>query len=295
MIPREVIQKIRKIEIHTNRVVTEQLAGQYHSIFKGKGLNFVDVRRYQFGDDIRDIDWKVSARMQGLYIKQYSEERELTVNLLVDVSGSGLFGSGDQSRSERMAEIASMLAFSAIKNNDKVGLILFSDHIEKYIPPKKGRKHVLNVISQILTFKPESRGTSIDTALKFLASVNKKSSVTFLISDFLDHSFDQSLKIANRKHDLIPIIVRDQFEEIFPDLGIVHLSDPETGETLMVDSSDPKLRKSYYDLVAREYNDLIGQLRKLKIDYIRIDLNDHFVNPIVSFFKKRASRKSHRG
>jgi len=291
MIQKEVIKKIKKIEIYTNRIVTEQLSGQYHSIFKGKGLNFLDVRQYQFGDDIRDIDWKVSAKMQNLYVKQYIEERELTVNLLIDVSGSGIFGTQDVSKSERMAEIASMIAFSAIKNNDKVGLILFSDKIEKYIPPKKGRKHVLNVISQILTYKPESNKTSINTALTFFASVNKKTSVAFMISDFFDENFEKSLKIVNKKHDFIPVIIRDNIEENIFDLGIVNFIDPETNEIFTVDTSDDVFRKNYNELMTTSTTNLLNTLKKLDMDYIKIDLNSSYTDSIVYFFKKRASRK----
>ncbi len=295
MIPKDVIKKIRKIEIFTNRIVTEQLAGQYHSIFKGKGLNFLDVRQYQFGDDIRDVDWKVSARMDGLYIKQYTEERELTVNLLVDISSSGIFGTKDSSRFERMAEIASMIAFSAIRNSDKVGLILFSDKIECYIPPKKGKKHVLNVISKILTYQPESKGTSIDNALQFFASVNKKTSVAFMISDFFDDSFQHSLKIVNRKHDFIPIIVRDNMEDSIPTMGIVHFQNPETGEIVVVDTSDSVFLKMVKMESEKNRESLFNTFKKLSMDHINIDLNSSFAEPIVSFFKKRAARKRRRG
>ncbi len=295
MIPKEIIKKIRKIEIHTNRVVTEQLAGQYHSVFKGKGLNFRDVRKYMPGDDIRDIDWKVTARMQEAYIREYTEERELTVNIIVDISGSGIFGTRDSSKFERMAEIASMFAFSAIKNNDKVGLILFSDKIEKYIPPKKGKKHVLNIISQILTFKPENNKTSIDNALKFFASVNKKSTVAFLISDFFDENdFDKSLKVSNRLHDIIPIIVRDPLEENMIQMGVVNFSDPETNEIISINTNDKSLIRQYNSYIESENKKLANKFKKLSIEYVKIDMSKPYIEPIVYFFKKRASKKRRR-
>jgi len=295
MIPKEIIKKIKKIEIHTNRVVTEQLAGQYHSVFKGKGLNFRDVRKYMPGDDIRDIDWKVSARMREPYIRQYTEERELTVNIIVDISNSGVFGSLDTSKFERMAEIASMFAFSAIKNSDKVGLILFSNKIEKYIPPKKGKKHVLNIISQILTFKPEDKGTSIDNALKFFASVNKKSTVAFLISDFFDESdFDKSLKVVNRLHDIIPIIIRDPLEENLMKMGIVNFQDPETNEVISINTSDKELIKNYNNYIKEENKNLAIKFKKLSIEYINIGMETSYIESIVHFFKKRASKKRRR-
>ena len=291
MIPKEIIKKIRKIEIYTSRVVTEQLAGQYHSIFKGKGLNFRDVRKYMPGDDIRDIDWKVTARMQEPYIREYTEERELTVNLLVDISASGIFGTQESSKFERMAEIASMLAFSAIKNNDKVGLILFSDKIEKYIPPKKGKKHVLNIISQILTFTPDKNKTSIDSALKFFASVNKKSTVAFLISDFFDKNFENSLKVANRQHDIIPIIVRDPLEENMIKMGVVNFKDPENDEIITVNTNDKSLITEYNKILKEENKKLADKFKKLSIEYIKIEMNKPYIDPIVYFFKKRASKK----
>jgi uncharacterized protein (DUF58 family) len=295
MIPKEIIKKIKKIEIYTNRVVTEQLAGQYHSIFKGKGLNFRDVRKYMPGDDIRDIDWKVTARMQEPYIREYTEERELTVNIIVDISSSGIFGTINSSKFERMAEIASMFAFSAIKNNDKVGLILFSDKIEKYIPPKKGKKHVLNIISQILTFKPENNKTSIDNALKFFASVNKKSTVAFLISDFFDENdFDKSLKVSNRLHDIIPIIVRDPLEENMIKMGIVNFLDPETNEIISINTNDRILINRYNSYIESENKKLANKFKKLSIEYIKIDMSKSYIESIVYFFKKRASKKRRR-
>lgn len=295
MIPKEIIKKIRKIEIYTNRVVTEQLAGQYHSIFKGKGLNFRDVRKYMPGDEIRDIDWKVTARMQEPYIREYTEERELTVNIIVDISNSGIFGTVDSSKFERMAEIASMFAFSAIKNNDKVGLILFSDKIEKYIPPKKGKKHVLNIISQILTFKPENNKTSIDNALKFFASVNKKSTVAFLISDFFDdNDFNKSLKVSNRLHDIIPIIVRDPIEEHMIPMGVVNFLDPETNDIFSINTNDKSLINKYNSHIQSENKKLANKFKKLSIEYVKIDMSKPYIEPIVYFFKKRASKKRRR-
>ena len=295
MIPKEIIKKIKKIEIYTNRVVTEQLAGQYQSAFKGKGLNFRDVRKYIPGDDIRDIDWKVTARTREPYIRQYTEERELTVNIVVDISNSGVFGSLDTSKFERMAEIASMFAFSAIKNNDKVGLILFSNKIEKYIPPKKGKKHVLNIISQILTFKPEEKGTSIDNALKFFASVNKKSTVAFLISDFFDETdYDKSLKVVNRLHDIIPVIIRDPLEENLIKMGVVNFLDPETDEIISINTNDKVLIRNYNAYVEAENKNLATKFKKLSIEAININMNTSYIESVVYFFKKRASKKRRR-
>src|SRR5262245_34188947 len=241
-IPRELLKKIRKIEIHTARLVNQQLAGHYQSVFKGRGMAFSEVRQYQAGDDVRFIDWNVSARMNEPYVKLFTEEREMTVVLLVDMSASGLFGSLSQSKREVAAEVAALVAFSAIKNNDRVGLIIFTDRVERFVPPKKGKKHVLRVITELLTYTPESRATDLRAGLDFLGRVAKRKRVAFLISDFLPGAgkdalgFEQALRVAVRRHDLVPITITDPLEEALPALGFVLLEDPETGELVEFDS-----------------------------------------------------------
>src|SRR5665213_2812390 len=245
MIPREILKKIRQIELRTNRIVTETLAGQYHSVFKGQGMNFDEVREYQPGDDVRAIDWNVTARMNHPFIKKFVEERELTLMLVVDVSGSGLFGSRDQSKRELAAEIASVLAFSAIRNNDKVGLILFSDQVELFIPPKKGRSHTLRLIREILFFEPKGRGTQPSLALDYLNHIVSRRSVVFFISDFQAEDFSRALTITSRRHDLIAIRIDDLREETLPNVGIITLEDAETGEQIEINTGDRQIRTRF--------------------------------------------------
>src|SRR6478735_7345905 len=264
MIPREILKKIRQIELRTNRLVTETLGGQYHSVFKGQGMNFEEVREYQPGDEVRAIDWNVTARMNHPFIKKFVEERELTLMLIVDVSGSGLFGSRDQSKRELAAEIASVLAFSAIRNNDKVGLILFSDEVEKFIPPRKGRRHVLRVIREVLFYEPKRRGTDLNEALEFLLRVTRHRAITVVISDFIGspavatpgrrtklrpqmmllESLAQAsfamLRQANRRHDLVAVQIADRFEMELPALGRLVLNDAETGEVVEINTGDTR-------------------------------------------------------
>ena len=245
MIPKDLLKKVKHIHIYTSRLVNDILAGEYHSTFKGQGMEFNEVREYQAGDDVRTIDWNVTARTGKPFIKKFVEERELTVMLMVDASASNKFGSNKQLKNEFIAELCSVLAFSAIKNNDKVGLIIFTDQVEKYIPPKKGKKHVLHVISEILFFKPKNTLTNINSALEFLSSVNKRRSVSFLVSDFITKGYERALQIANKRHDIIAITVQDPREKEMPNIGIIELQDIETKEFLTVDTTDKNVRKGF--------------------------------------------------
>src|SRR6478672_7201171 len=242
MLRRDLLRKIRKIEIVTERLVRDRMAGQYHSVFKGRGIAFSEVREYMPGDDIRLIDWNVSARMNETYVKLFVEEREMTVLLLVDMSASGRFGSREQEKRELAAELAAILAFSAIRNNDRVGLIIFTDEVERFVPPKKGKKHVLRVVSEILQFKEKSRRTALDVGLDFLGHVIRRKAVAFLISDFLAPvgSYERALRITARRHDLIPVRVSDPLEEALPDVGLIEMVDPETGGVVVFDTGGPE-------------------------------------------------------
>jgi len=286
MLTSELIKKIRKIEITTSRAVNDVLAGQYHSVFKGRGMVFDEVRPYQPGDDIRVIDWNVTARMNDLFVKQFIEERELTVMLLVDASGSQSFGTRQRFKSELAAEISGMLAFSAIKNNDRVGLVIFTDRVEKFLPPKKGKKHVLRVISEVLSFKPQQRGTDISAALQFLSRVTKRKSVAFLLSDFMATGYDAALKIANRRHDLVSIVLRDPLEIKLPNVGIAAFQDAESGEMLLFDTGSRRARLEFGRLL-EEQRRLFNQLR---MDYIELYTDKDYLRPLVMFFKRRAER-----
>src|SRR5262252_6799443 len=245
MLPKELIRRIRKLEITTRKVVSDVLAGQYHSVFKGRGMAFSEVRQYQPGDEIRIIDWNVTARMNEAYVKVFTEQRELTVILVVDISASEEFGSHATLNSEIAAEVTAQIAFSAIANNDRVGLILFADKVEKVIPPKKGRKHVLRVVSDILSHRPASKGTDLNVGLNYLSRVAKRKAVTFLISDFLASNFETSLRIVGRKHDLVPVMLTDPLEDAFPSIGLVELEDPESGRRVLVDASDRGVLRGY--------------------------------------------------
>ncbi len=315
MIPREILKKIRQIELRTNRIVTETLAGQYHSVFKGQGMNFDEVREYQPGDDVRAIDWNVTARMNHPFIKKFVEERELTLMLIVDVSGSGLFGSRDQSKRELAAEIASVLAFSAIRNNDKVGLILFSDEVEKYIPPRKGRSHVLRVIREVLFFEPKRRGTDLNIALEFLIRVQTHKAITVVISDFIGspaalrrpggqrmqpqmmllESLAQAsfsmLRQANRKHDLVAVQVTDPCELELPDLGRLTFQDAETGEIVEVNTSDERKRKAFAERQAKSQEDLARLFRRAGIDAIQLRTDQPYGVTLGRFFETRKKRR----
>ena len=291
-IPRELLKKIRKIEIFTSKLVNDQLAGQYVSVFKGRGMAFSEVRQYQPGDDVRMIDWNVSARMNEPFVKIFVEEREMTVILLVDMSASGLFGSRAQSKREVAAEVAALVAFSAIKNNDRVGLIVFTDEVELFVPPKKGKKHVLRVISEILTFEPRSTKTNLNAALEYLGHIARRRSVAFLVSDFLADGWLQPLRIAARKHDLVPVVMTDPMENELPDLGIVEVEDLETGEVLEFDSSGPEGRE-YASLVRRRAAEREGVLRRMKLDFVNVRTDRPYVDALVAFFRARERRMRH--
>ena len=290
MLPKEVIRKIRRIEIRTKRLVNDVFSGEYHSIFKGRGMEFMEVREYQPGDDIRIIDWNVTARYGYPFVKKFKEERELTVIFLVDASSSGQFGTRDRLKGEIAAELCSVLAYSATKNNDKVGMVIFTDKIEKYIPPKKGRYHVLRLIREVLYFKPESKGTDINLALEFLGRVIKRKAIVFLVSDFLSGDFDKLLRIANRRHDVIAIRISDPRELELPDVGFLELEDAETGEQILIDTSDPVVRKSFSDSAYRDRSILDRTFRSMDLDNMQILTDKPYIEPLMGFFRLRAKR-----
>ena len=290
MIPKEILQKVRRIEIRTRGVVNNLFGGEYHSVFKGRGMTFSEVREYQPGDDIRLIDWNVTARTGSPFVKIFEEERELTVFLLVDVSRSGHFGTIEKFKTEIGAEIGAVLGFSAIKNNDKVGVILFSDDVEQYIAPKKGKSHVLRVIRELLYHKPQGKGTSINKALDFLLKVSKRQSVVFLISDFQDDGYWRTLRIANRKHDLIGIYLFDQLEVEFPDMGLVKVHDPETEKEVWIDTRSYKERLNYNHTMKERLGKLKKESERIKFDLITVSTTEDYVEPLMSFFKQREKR-----
>jgi uncharacterized protein (DUF58 family) len=290
MLPRELIRRIRRLEIATRQVVSALLAGQYHSVFKGRGMAFSEVRPYQPGDDIRSIDWNVTARTNAPHVKVFTEERELTVVLLVDVSASEEFGSRGTRKSEMAAEVAAQIAFSAIANNDRVGLLLFSDQVEKVIPPKKGRKHVLRLVSDILSFQPQGRGTDLAFALGWLNQVTKRRAVVFLVTDFLFQDYESPLRTARLRHDVVPVVLRDPMEEDFPALGLVEVEDPETGERAVVDSSAPRVRKAFTVAMARSRAERTRVFRKLELDSVELRTGEDHGEALVRFFRARARR-----
>ena len=315
MIHREILKKIRQIEIRTNRIVTETLAGQYHSVFKGQGMNFDEVREYQPGDDVRSIDWNVTARMNHPFVKKFVEERELTLMLVVDASGSGLFGSHDQSKRELAAEIASVLAFSAIRNNDKVGLILFTDEVEKFIPPRKGRRHVLRVIREVLFFEPRRRGTDLNGALEFLLRVTPHRAIAVVISDFIGSPTETTgrrrgrprpqmmlleslaqasltmLRQANRRHDVVAVQITDRYELELPALGRLVLNDAETGEVVEINTGDERKRAAFTERQARAQDDLARLFRSAGIDAIRLRTDQPYAAELGRFFETREKRR----
>ncbi|MEM6822728.1 MAG: DUF58 domain-containing protein [Verrucomicrobiota bacterium] len=291
-IPPELLKKIRRIEIQTHRLAADLLAGQYLSVFKGRGMDFEEVREYQPGDEVKRIDWNVSARMDNPHVKVFREERELTVMILVDLSASCDLGSSNQSKRELMAEVASVMAFSAIRNSDRVGLILFTDQVEKYVPPGKGRTHVLRVIREILFSEPAGRGTDIPVALNYLNQVVKKRSIVFLISDFLSSGFERSLKATNQRHDLIAMIARDQREHRLPNVGWITLEDAETGEILEVNTSNPRIRDEFAKRTRNQLNQLTRQFSKANIDSIQLNTDRDFSRTIRLFFETRNRRRA---
>ncbi|MGN6384907.1 MAG: DUF58 domain-containing protein [Verrucomicrobiota bacterium] len=317
MIPKEILKKIRQIELRSLRLVNETLAGQYHSVFKGQGMNFEEVREYQPGDEVRAIDWNVTARMNHPFIKKFVEERELTVMLMVDCSGSELFGSGEQTKRELAAEIASVLAISAIRNNDKAGLILFTDQVEKFIPPKKGRRHVLRVIREILFHEPKRQGTNLDLALDFLNRVTRHKAIVVVISDFLGQTqptranisahlkrsavlsqtlglaSSTALKQANRRHDVVAVQIVDKYELQLPALGYILLRDAETGELVEVNTGDERKRKAFAERQARAQSELKKLFTASRVDSIQLKTGEPYAGALGRFFESREKRLRH--
>ena len=290
MIPKEIFKKIRRIEIRTRKLVNDLFSGEYHSTFKGQGMEFEEVREYSPGDDIRLIDWNVTARTGTAHIKKFKEERELTVILLVDASSSGRFGTFEKYKEELAAELCALLAFSAIKNNDKVGLIVFTDKIEKFIPPQKGKPHVLRLIREILYFQPEHTKTDISGALEFFSKVIKRRSVVFLISDFLSEDFFTPLRIANKKHDIIAVKISDPRELRFGNYGLIELEDAETGEVMVLDTSSHVFRDEFESQVMQATDDLKRRFQLIDLDFIQIRTDRPYTTPLIQFFKMREKR-----
>ena len=289
---REVLRAVRRIEIATRRAVNAEISGRYHSVFKGQGMAFSEVRPYAPGDDVRHIDWNVSARHQdqGLFVKQYIEERELTVMLLVDMSASGDFGTRGKAKRRLLAEVSALLAFSAIKNNDRVGLLLFSDQVELYLPPRKGRPHVLRVIREVVEHVPKGRGTSLREALGYLNRVQKKKSVTFLLSDFMDQDFERPMKVALARHDIVAVRATDPAELDLPNLGLVEFEDAETREVRLIDTGSQRVRDLYAARMRRRHHEGKRQLHRLGLDLVDLRTDLDFVRPLVEFFRTRAAR-----
>lgn len=290
MIPREILKQVRRVEIATRGLVNEVFSGEYHSVFKGRGMNFAEVRAYQYGDDIRSIDWNVTARTGTPFVKVFDEERELTVMLVVDVSASGDFGSRSRMKGEVAVEICAVLAFSAITNNDKVGLIIFSDRIEKFVPPRKGRRHGLRVLRELLYFQPEGRGTDVAGALGYLARVVRRRAVVFVVSDFFDTGYQKALAVAGRRHDTVVIRMGDPRERELPAVGYIELEDAETGEQLTVNVSDPAFREAFDHDVTETRTTLEREFRKTGIDVIEISTDRPYADRLMRFFRQRAKR-----
>ncbi len=290
MISRELVKKLKKIEIYTSRLANDQLAGSYHSVFKGRGMAFSEVRQYQPGDDVRFIDWNVSARMNDTYVKVFTEEREMTVMLLVDLSASERFGSVEKPKIETVAEVAALLAFSAIKNNDRVGLILFTDRIERFVPPKKGRSHVMRVVTEILNADPQGEGTDLRVALDLLGSIGKRRTVAFMISDFIAEHYEKPLRVVSKKHDLIPIQIVDPRENELPDVGLALVEDLETGELVEVDTSNLAVRAEYAREAKRQRASREHLFRRLQLDHVTVSTDQDFVRPLTELFRLRQRR-----
>ncbi len=284
---KELLKKVRKIEIKTRRLSDNVFGGEYHSTFKGRGMTFSEVRQYQFGDDVRNIDWNVTARYNEPFIKVFEEERELTLMLMVDISGSEYFGTQEQFKNEIITEIAATLAFSAMQNNDKTGLILFSDEIELYIPPKKGKSHVLRIIRELLEFKPKSNKTDIANALKFLSNVMKKKAIVFVLSDFIADGYRDTLKIAARKHDVTGIRIYDQAEENIPNLGMVQMEDQETGELLLVNTGSKSVRNHYYAFHRERVDYFVESFTKSGAGALSSRVDESYVKKLLGYFKRR--------
>jgi uncharacterized protein (DUF58 family) len=289
-VSREILKKVRRIEISTRGLVNEVFSGEYHSVFKGRGMTFSEVREYQYGDDIRSIDWNVTARTGSPFVKVHEEERELTVMLVVDVSASGNFGSRERLKREMAAELSAVLAFSAIKNQDKIGAIIFSDRVEKFVPPRKGRRHALRVLRELLYHEPQGRGTDIGGALNYLSRVISRRAVVFLVSDFMNDGFTRPLSVAGRRHDVIAVRVRDRREAEIPPLGLVEMEDPETGERLVLNTSDPEFRRAFQGRSRERMTALDQDLRRCQVDVIDVETGMPYVEPLMRFFKQRMRR-----
>lgn len=288
----ELLKKVRKIEIKSKGLTNQLFAGEYHSAFKGSGMAFSEVRGYTIGDEIRKIDWNVTARFNHPFVKVFEEERELTVMLLVDVSPSESFGTRVQLKRDLITEMCAVLSFSAIQNNDKIGVIFFSDHVEKFIPPKKGKSHILRIIRELISFEPEGKGTDIGEALRFVTNAIKKKSTAFLVSDFLDQkNFDNALRIANRKHDLIALRVFDERQEKLPNIGLVPMVDAETGHTRFVDTSSRKVREAYQAAAESRKKTLTDSMKRAGVDYAEVATNGSYVKALHGLFKQRESRR----
>ncbi|RXF67356.1 DUF58 domain-containing protein [Arcticibacter tournemirensis] len=288
---KDLLNKVRKIEIKTRGLSTNLLSGEYQSAFKGRGMAFSEVREYEPGDEIRTIDWNVTARFNHPYVKVFNEERELSVMLLMDVSRSEVFGTIKQQKQDLATELCAVLAFSAIQNNDKVGVIFFSDKIEKFIPPKKGRSHILMIIRELLAFTPESKGTDVAEALRYFTSVIRKRCTAFVISDFISPSFEQALKIANKKHDVIALRLYDRHEDEFPDMGLVPIQDAETGEFHWINTGDKRVREAFKAESLRRNASLSDQFRKSGVDFTSIGTHESYIKHLITLFKKREGRR----
>ncbi|MBC8455961.1 DUF58 domain-containing protein [bacterium] len=291
MIPAEILKKVRHLEITTKHLVNDLFGGEYHSAFKGRGMEFAEVREYQFGDDVRNIDWNVTARTGKPFIKKFDEERELTVFLIVDASASGQFATHGQAKHERIAEIGALLSFAAIKNNDKIGLLIFTDKIEKFIPPRKGKTHVLRLIRELLYFQPENRKTNIKNALEHFNRIAKRKTVAFLISDLFDNNFEDALRITSKKHDLVPIQITDPTEWNLPNVGLLPIENTETSEIGFLDTSSRKIRENFAQTRQKKQSNLERFLKRNKMDAIHIKTDESYIQPLMQFFKMRGKRK----
>lgn len=290
MLTKELLKQVRQIEIRTKGLVNQVFSGEYHSVFKGRGMEFSEVREYQFGDDIRNIDWNVTARFGHPFIKIFEEERELTVILMVDLSGSLIFGSVDKTKQQIAAEISAILAFSAMKNNDKVGLILFTDKIEKFVPPRKGQKHVLRIIREVLSFEPEGKSTNLKTALEYMNNAIKRRSIVFLLSDFMDSGYEKILRIVGKRHDLIGMVLSDKREDEIPEMGLVKFSDAETGTERWIDTGDKQTRFLFKKMRERNRQSLQSLFLSSRLDSVEIDTGQNYIKPLVRFFRMREKR-----
>lgn len=291
MLQSELLKKVRRIEIRTSHMVNDVLAGQYHSAFKGRGMEFEEVREYQYGDDVRTVDWNVSARFGRPFVKVFREERELTVLLLVDMSASHGFGTREQLKRDLVAEVCATLAFSAIRNNDKIGLMCFTDEVEKTVPPRKGTRHVLRVVRELLYHRPRQAGTRLGAALEHLNRTVKRRAVVFVVSDFQTGSYEHAMRVARRRHDVIPIVITDPWEERLEDIGLVQWVDAETGQSVLVDTSSKRVRRQYADDVRRIVEARDALLRRMNIDTIDVRTGESFVEPLTRFFRKRETRR----